>query len=232
MKSLYWRRCWLLRQTGSQTGLLLYTLQIPPWHIFHPAQFESNRDWIMKHTNITVITVTWQLILGVLIHCVSDEWWVYQWLCGLCGWLHQLPRPDPGESGLHPDVGWPHQGQVPLHDDRYWYLVTVTMIWNKFNFSLPGRAAWPGVLVTHGGLFRFVKTGPYKDMMYWRCSDNKSLGCSARATTKVEEEEVTENGQVSLVKRHVLVAVSTPQVTLWYFLSFMFFFYYLCQINI
>ena len=69
--------------------------------------------------------------------------------------------------------------------------------------------------MTHGGLFRFEKTGPYKNVMYWRCTDAKSLGCSARATTKVEEEEVTEeDGQVTLVKRHVLVAVSTPQVTL------------------
>ena len=80
-----------------------------------------------------------------------------------------------------------------------------------------GKSAPPGVLLTHSSVYKFQKCGSNRKgtTVYWSCAEKPATHCRARATTTVSEEEVVnEDGVTDIVKRHTLVAVSTPQVNI------------------
>ena len=72
----------------------------------------------------------------------------------------------------------------------------------KYSFLMTGRARPPGILVTHGGLYKFHKSGGNKaeTAHWWSCGEKKASNCQARAKTKIDD-----NG------KHVLIAVSHPE---------------------
>ena len=97
-----------------------------------------------------------------------------------------------------------NQAQEELDDTA-----TATQDWDDpanvdYHFLLKGRAKPPGVLVTHGGIFKFHKSGGNRaeTIWWWSCGDKKTTGCLARASTSVSEDGT-----------HVLMSVSHPDVS-------------------
>ena len=74
-----------------------------------------------------------------------------------------------------------------------------------------GKSSKEGVLITHGGFFKFTKNNYSRDgrTHWYTCCQKKSHGCTARAIIK-REEFTGEDGEQYV--KNELVEVSTPEV--------------------
>ena len=72
----------------------------------------------------------------------------------------------------------------------------------KYSFLMTGRARPPGILVTHGGLYKFHKNNINKNetVHWWACGEKRASNCQARAKTKIGDDG-----------NHVLISISHPE---------------------
>ena len=85
-----------------------------------------------------------------------------------------------------------------------------------FSFKLlinSGKSTKEGVLITHGGHFKFTKNNFSRDgkTHWYTCSQKLSHGCTARAIIK-REEFTGDDGELWVKNR--LVEIATPEVCL------------------
>ena len=85
-----------------------------------------------------------------------------------------------------------------------------------FSFKLlinSGKSTKEGVLITHGGHFKFTKNNFSRDgkTHWYTCSQKLSHGCKARAIIK-REEFTGDDGELWVKNR--LVEIATPEVCL------------------
>ena len=74
---------------------------------------------------------------------------------------------------------------------------------------LAGKSEDEGVLLTHGGNFKYHRHGPNRDggTVWYVCSMKKSTGCQGRATVRRTLRDPEDPTTVN----HVLAQVSTPE---------------------
>ena len=79
--------------------------------------------------------------------------------------------------------------------------------------NLLGKSSKEGVLITHGGHFKFTKNNYSRDgkTHWYTCSNKQSHGCTARAIIK-REEFIGDDGELWVKNR--LVEIATPEVGL------------------
>ena len=82
-------------------------------------------------------------------------------------------------------------------------------------FHFTGKSSKEGVLITHGGYFKFTKNNYSRDgkTHWYTCAHKKSHGCSARAIIK-REEFTGEDGQ--LYVSNTLLEIATAEVFILY----------------